>query len=91
MSKKSFLDSKNNLIEFLEKTKVKKVILDHHIGRDIYYKEKIFDVIKVRKFLVQQNIVARRKHLHDRSIKVSIRDYLRELFKKVEKLKLQDF
>ncbi|HDN83646.1 MAG TPA: hypothetical protein ENG50_04710 [Candidatus Altiarchaeales archaeon] len=48
-SAKDFEKSLSNLIDILEKTKVEKVILDHHLVRDLHYKEKISKVLKAAK------------------------------------------
>lgn len=39
--------SNNNIIEILEKTKIKNVIMDHHLVRDIEYEHKIKDLIDI--------------------------------------------
>lgn len=45
-SKKGLEESNENLIEILEKTKVEKVILEHHLLRDLNYKKKIKGIIE---------------------------------------------
>ncbi|MEM4347848.1 MAG: MBL fold metallo-hydrolase [Candidatus Altiarchaeota archaeon] len=74
-------ESNKNLIEILEKTKVKKVILEHHLLRDINYREKISDVFKraeelkkkiltAAEFLGRENefLEAKRKELYQVNI-----------------------
>lgn len=41
-----FLKFKENLKKFIEKTKVKEIILDHHLVRDLNYQQKILDLIE---------------------------------------------
>ncbi len=38
--------SNKNLIDFIEKTDVKEIIIDHHLSRDLNFKEKLEDVYK---------------------------------------------
>ena len=45
-SLETFLKFKENVKKFIEKTNVKQIILDHHIVRDLNYKEKIEDLIE---------------------------------------------
>jgi len=46
MSKKNFEKSNQNLIRIIKETKIKTLILEHHIVRDLYYKNKIVPVLK---------------------------------------------
>lgn len=57
-SLKGLEESNKNLIEILEKTKVEKVILEHHLLRDINYREKISDVFKKAKELKKEILTA---------------------------------
>lgn len=74
-----FEKSSENLIKILEETRVKKIILDHHLVRDLHYKHKIQDVLKTAdkldkkiltasEFLGQENefLEARRKELYNK-------------------------
>ncbi len=56
---KSGLEKSNeNLIKILEQTKVKKIILDHHLARDLKYKNKIGSVLKRATHLNKKVITA---------------------------------
>ncbi|RLB04214.1 MAG: hypothetical protein DRG59_10620 [Deltaproteobacteria bacterium] len=57
-SKKGLEESNKNLIEILEKTKVEKIILEHHLLRDLHYKKKISEVLKKAKSLSKEILTA---------------------------------
>jgi len=46
-SAKSFNESVKNLISLIEKTNVKVLVLDHHLARDLKWREKLKDVFNV--------------------------------------------
>ena len=98
MSEKNFLASKENLKKFLEKTKVKKTILDHHIVRDLEYKERMKDLFNLAKeknkevltaaeFLGLENffLEAWRKEIKERKREVDVKAYYEKLKEKIEK------
>jgi hypothetical protein len=77
LSQQGLEKSNENLIKILEETKVKTVVLDHHLVRDLYYKTKILGVLETAKkqgknvvtaaeFLGRENefLEARRKELY---------------------------
>lgn len=85
-SSKKFNESKINLTNAINKTKVRIVVLDHHILRDIDYKEKIADVISSCKktnivtaaeYLGLENFMleAWRKKIHKKEISVDVKDF----------------
>jgi len=87
-----FEKAKQNLIEAITKTKVKKVILEHHIVRDIAYKEKISDLFKIAEqnkkqiltaaeFYSFQNLFleAWRKEISEGKRKVDVEAYYKNL------------
>ncbi|MCS7123247.1 MAG: MBL fold metallo-hydrolase [Candidatus Aenigmarchaeota archaeon] len=93
MSKESFQKSKNNLRNFLENTNVKTIILDHHIVRDISYKEKIKDLMDFAKSLKKEILTAAeyccldnlfleawRRNLHENKIEINLNNYYKKLF-----------
>ncbi|MGC9058921.1 MAG: MBL fold metallo-hydrolase [Candidatus Aenigmatarchaeota archaeon] len=98
MSEKNFLASKENLKAFLNETKVKEIILDHHIVRDLNYKEKmkdVFDAAKEKKkniltaaeFLGLDNffLEAWRREIKDGIRKVNVKEYFEKLKEKIKK------
>jgi len=97
MSLESFKKSKESMKEFLEKTKVKEIILDHHIVRDLQYKEKIKDVIEFASSLNKKILTAAeyyglenfflealRKDIKEKKVKVDLEKYYKKLFEKIE-------
>ncbi len=79
-SKNGLDEGNRNLIEILEKIKVEKIILEHHLVRDLYYLKKISEVVEKAKelnkkiltaaeFLGKKNefLEARRKELYSTS------------------------
>ena len=78
-SAKSFESSLENLIELIDKTDVKRIVVDHHLTRDLNYKEKINKVIQrgreagtevssAAEFLGKEDLLleARRKELYSK-------------------------
>jgi len=57
-SKFGLHESKKNLIKILSRTKVKTVILDHHLVRDLHYQNKIEEVVKEADALKKKVITA---------------------------------
>ena len=95
-----FEKAKQNLKEAMIQTQVKKIILEHHIVRDIAYKGKIDDLFKVAQqnkkqiltaaeFYSLQNLFleAWRKEITEGKRKVDIEDYYKKLKEKIEEQK----
>jgi len=91
-SKKAFEKSKKNLKEFIESTDVETIVMDHHIVRDLRYKEKISDLISfsedlgkklitMAEFLGVENLFleAWRKEIHNGERKVDLKKFFSEL------------
>jgi predicted metallo-beta-lactamase superfamily hydrolase len=57
-SKFGLSQSNENLIRILTETKVKTILLDHHLVRDLRYLNKIEEVYKKAKFLNKRIITA---------------------------------
>jgi len=57
-SKFGLSQSNKNLVKILSQTKVKTIVLDHHLVRDLNYKNKIEEVIKEAKALKKKVITA---------------------------------
>lgn len=57
-SKQGLLESNQNLIKILNQTKVNTIILDHHLVRDLHYKNKIEEVLKTAEELKKRVITA---------------------------------
>jgi predicted metallo-beta-lactamase superfamily hydrolase len=92
MSQKAFEASKENLKKAISETRADQVILDHHLLRDIKYKEKISDVIELAErkgkrlmsaaeFLGLENffLEAWRKEIHEGKREVRVEEYYRRL------------
>jgi predicted metallo-beta-lactamase superfamily hydrolase len=92
MSQKAFEASKENLKKAISETRADQVILDHHLLRDIKYKEKISDVIELAErkgkrlmsaaeFLGLENffLEAWRKEMHEGRREVRVEEYYRRL------------
>jgi len=97
MSKKSFQLATQNLKKVIEKTQAKTIILEHHILRDLHYKEKLKEIFELAKnlnkkiftvaeFYGQENLFleAWRKDLYERKIKVDVESYFKKVYKKIE-------
>ncbi len=95
MSQKAFEKSKEKMKKFLKETSTKTIILDHHILRDIEYKEKMKDVFEQAKRLKKKLLSAAefyglqnffleawRKEIHKGERKVDVKQYYRALKKK---------
>ena len=96
-SSKKFEESKKNLINAINNTEVKTVILDHHLLRDVNYKEKISDVIDackktkiitVAEYLGLENFMleAWRKKLHKGELKVDVKKFDRKINQAIKKI-----
>ena len=96
MSKKSFELATQNLKKAIEKTQAKTIILEHHILRDLKYKEKIKEVFEVARklkkkiltaaeFYGQENLFleAWRKDLHQGKMKVEVEKFLKRIHEKI--------
>ena len=57
-SKTGLDESNKNLIEILEKTRVEKIILEHHLLRDKFYEKKILSVLEKAKELNKKILTA---------------------------------
>jgi len=95
-----FEKAKQNLKKAMIQTQVEKIILEHHIVRDIAYKGKIDDLFKVAQqnkkqiltaaeFYSLQNLFleAWRKEITEGKRKVDIEDYYKKLKEKIEEQK----
>lgn len=98
MKASNFEKSKLKLKKALDKTKVKTIILEHHILRDIHYKEKMKDVFDMAKKLRKKILSAAeyyglenffleawRKEITEGKIKVDVKKYYKNLFKMIAK------
>ncbi|MCD6477787.1 MAG: MBL fold metallo-hydrolase [Candidatus Aenigmarchaeota archaeon] len=99
MKKSNFDESKIHLKEALKKTKMKNMILEHHILRDVNYKEKMKDVFDTAKKL-NKNIKtaaeyygldnlfleAWRKEITKSERKVDVKKYYTELSEKISSM-----
>jgi predicted metallo-beta-lactamase superfamily hydrolase len=98
MQEKSFLNAKENLKEAIRNIDAKKVILDHHIVRDLEYKEKIKDVFKLTEELKKEILTAAeflqlenffleawRKEIKEGKKKVEVEAYFNKLEEKIKK------
>ena len=100
MSARNFERSKENLRQAIRKTKVKKVVLDHHIVRDVNYREKIKEVFEVASESNKQVLTAAEFYGLDnlfleawrnklgREIKVSVEGYYRKLSSRISRAAL---
>ena len=97
MSKASFEKSLINVKTAIEKTQAKTIILDHHILRDIKYKEKmksVFDlaaslhkrVLTAAEYYGLENffLEAWRKKIHKGEMQVDVDAYYKQLYKKIK-------
>lgn len=97
MKLSNFEKSNQHLIEALKRTKIKTMILEHHILRDIKYKEKmkkVFDVanslnkkiLTAAEFYGLENffLEAWRKEITHGEKKVDVKKYYKNLFKKID-------
>ena len=99
MKAANFEKSKNHLKRALDKTKVKTMILEHHILRDINYKEKMNDVFRVAKKLSKKILTtaefygfenlfleAWRKEITEGKRTVDVKTYYKNLFSKIDNM-----
>lgn len=103
MSQKSFEAANENLVRAVAETQAEEIILDHHILRDINYREKmkpVFEtaerkgkrILSAAEFLGLENffLEAWRKEIGGGKRKVNVRKYYEELLEKLGiKLRLQ--
>jgi predicted metallo-beta-lactamase superfamily hydrolase len=103
MQEKNFLGSKENLKEAIKHTDAKKIILDHHIVRDLDYREKIMDIFELAEefkkeiltaaeFLKLDNLFleAWRREIKNGERSVDVEGYFRKLKEKMRK-ELENF
>ncbi len=97
MKASNFEKSKSHLKKALDKTKVKTIILEHHILRDIHYKEKMKDVFDMAKKLRKKILSAAeyyglenffleawRREITEGRMKVDVKKYYKELFRRID-------
>jgi predicted metallo-beta-lactamase superfamily hydrolase len=95
-SKKSFQESLGNLGEAIKKIQARRMILDHHIVRDIRYKEKMKPIFDLAESLGKEIITAAeyygmnnffleawRKEIHEGKRVVDVDSYYRKLYSKI--------
>jgi predicted metallo-beta-lactamase superfamily hydrolase len=101
MQEKSFLNAKENLKEAIRNTDAEKIILDHHVVRDINYKDKMMDVFELGKSMKKEILTAAeflglenffleawRKEIKEGKRIVNVEEYFKRLNEKVkEKMK----
>ncbi len=95
MSIAKFEEATNNLLKTIKTVRAEKIILDHHVLRDLNYKEKIKPVFETGKtvlsaaeYLGMKNLFleAWRKDLHKKKIKVDVEKYFDRLKKTLSKI-----
>jgi predicted metallo-beta-lactamase superfamily hydrolase len=92
IQEKKFLNAKENLKEAIREIDAKKIILDHHIVRDLYYKEKMKDVYELGEQLKKEILTAAeflkldnffleawRKEIKEGKRKIEVDKYFNEL------------
>ncbi len=97
MSQKSFQNATQNLKKAIEKVEAENIILDHHILRDINYKEKIREIFELAESLGKRVMSAAeyyglenffleawRKDIHKGLKKVNVKSYFRRLYSKIK-------
>jgi predicted metallo-beta-lactamase superfamily hydrolase len=98
MQEKNFLESKENLKEAIKHIDAKKIILDHHIVRDLNYREKIVDVFELSEGLKKEILTAAeflkldnlfleawRREIKSDERSVDVEKYFRKLKEKIRK------
>jgi len=98
IEEKNFLNAKENLKEAIRNVGAEKIILDHHIVRDLDYKEKIRDVLELAEeldkkiltaaeFLNVENLFleAWRKEIKEGERKINVENYFARLTEKIKK------
>ena len=97
MAQKSFEKAKQNLKKAVEKIEAKTIILDHHILRDIAYKEKMKDLFEIGESLGKKIMSAAeyyglenffleawRKDIKEGRIKPNVESFFKKLKKKIK-------
>ena len=98
MQEKNFLEAKENLKEAIKHIDAKKIILDHHIVRDLNYREKIVDVFELAEELKKEILTAAeflkldnlfleawRREIKTDKRSVDVEGYFRKLKEKIRK------
>jgi predicted metallo-beta-lactamase superfamily hydrolase len=98
IQEKNFLKAKENLKEAIREIDAKKIILDHHIVRDLHYKEKVKDVYELGEQLKKEILTAAefleldnfflevwRKEIKEGKRKIEVDKYFEELKNKIRK------
>ncbi len=84
VSKAEFEEATNNLLKTIKTVRAEKIVLDHHLLRDLKYKEKVKPVYETEKtvfsaaeYLGMENffLEAWRKDLHKKTIKVNVEKF----------------
>ena len=102
MAQKSFEKAKQNLKKAVEKVEAKTIILDHHILRDIDYKQKMKDVFELAESLGKKLVSAAefygmenlfleawRKDIHEGRLQPKVETFFRKLSRKFKEIKLK--
>jgi predicted metallo-beta-lactamase superfamily hydrolase len=97
VSKKSFVESMENVKKAVIDTPAKTIIIDHHIVRDKNFKEKMKDiyelaekhgkkVLTAAEYMGMENLLleAWRKELRNGKLKIDVEDYYRRLYSKIK-------
>ena len=88
VSKAEFEEATNNLLKTIKTVRAEKIVLDHHLLRDLKYKEKVKPVYETEKtvfsaaeYLGMENffLEAWRKDLHKKTIKVNVEKFFDRL------------
>ncbi len=88
VSKAEFEEATNNLLKTIKTVRAEKIVLDHHLLRDLKYKEKVKPVYETEKtvfsaaeYLGIENffLEAWRKDLHKKTIKVNVEKFFDRL------------
>jgi predicted metallo-beta-lactamase superfamily hydrolase len=97
VSKKSFVESMENVKKAVTDTPAKTIIIDHHIVRDKNFKEKMKDiyelaekhgkkVLTAAEYMGMENLLleAWRKELRNGKLKIDVEEYYRRLYSKIK-------
>jgi predicted metallo-beta-lactamase superfamily hydrolase len=97
MKEKNFLNAKENLKEVIKHIDAERIILDHHIVRDLEYKEKMKDIFDVAKELKKEVLTAAeflelenffleawRREIQEGKMKVEVDNYFSKLNEKIK-------
>ena len=88
IGKAAFEEATNNLLKTIKTVRAEKIVLDHHVLRDLEYREKIKPVYETEKavlsaaeYLGMENffLEAWRKDLHKKTIKVNVKRFFDRL------------